>query len=92
VKAEHDLVAAAVEVGAPVVHDRTAAAKYLAEQYPDSLLAEIVRVGHDYDFTPRPPLMPTTARPGSAEKFTVLAARLLAGEDLWHPDDERPRD
>lgn len=30
---------------------------------------------------------PTTAWPGTPEKVEVLAARLLAGEDLWHPDD-----
>lgn len=30
---------------------------------------------------------PTTARPGSVAKVAVLAARALAGEMLWHPDD-----
>jgi hypothetical protein len=30
---------------------------------------------------------PTTARPGSVAKVEVLAARALAGEMLWHPDD-----
>lgn len=43
--------------------------------------------GSDAGFEPRPAVMPTTAMPGTAEKIRVLAARLLAGEELWHPDD-----
>ena len=38
-------------------------------------------------FKPRPASQPTTARPGTAEKIAVLAARLEAGEELWHADD-----
>lgn len=36
-----------------------------------------------------PPREPTDARPGTAEKVAVLASRVLAGEELWHPMDRR---
>lgn len=32
---------------------------------------------------------PTTAAPGTEGKILVLAARALAGERLWHPEDAR---
>ena len=32
---------------------------------------------------------PTDAPPGSARKIAVLAARVEAGEHLWHKDDAR---
>ena len=40
-----------------------------------------------WDFCPWPSPAPTDARPGSAEKVALLAARAKAGVDLWHPDD-----
>ena len=33
------------------------------------------------------PDAPTTARPGTADKVAVLAARAAAGVSLWHPGD-----
>ncbi len=33
------------------------------------------------------PAEPTDAPPGSMGKVEVLAARLLSGEHLWHPED-----
>ena len=38
------------------------------------------------------PSSPTDSLPGSEAKIRVLAARLEAGEDLWHPEDGRADD
>lgn len=35
----------------------------------------------------RKPCKPTTAYPGTPEKFRVLCERFAAGEELWHDDD-----
>jgi hypothetical protein len=35
----------------------------------------------------RPALQPTSARPGSPEKISVLADRAALGQELWHPND-----
>jgi len=40
-------------------------------------------------FEPQPASEPTSAKPGSAEKLEVLAARVAAGEHLWHELDDR---
>lgn len=42
---------------------------------------------HCFDFTPHGFGEPTQARPGSAEKIDVLAQRVAAGLELWHPAD-----
>lgn len=34
-----------------------------------------------------PPPEPTWSRPGTAERVEVLAARVAAGLELWHPSD-----
>jgi len=52
-----------------------------------NLFQHIFERGDDAEFEPRPAERPTTARPGTAEKIVVLAARVEAGEDLWHPND-----
>lgn len=33
------------------------------------------------------PAEPTTAKPGTPEKFAVLMERAMAEVQLWHPDD-----
>ena len=35
------------------------------------------------------PSEPTSALPGSPEKVAVLLARLVRGEQRWHPDDAK---
>lgn len=52
-----------------------------------NLFGYIVWHGDDYGFKPRPASKPTTARPGTKDKVAVLAARVVAGEELWHPAD-----
>ena len=54
-----------------------------------SIFAEIFLKGHDEDFVPTTDSMPTAARPGSLEKLLVMSERLIRGEPLFHPDDER---
>ena len=54
---------------------------------PSSLFHAIEVWGHDIDYEPLRIPAPTEARPGSEEKVKVLQERLLAGEDLYHPDD-----
>lgn len=51
---------------------------------------DAIRVlGHEMDFEPLLIPTPTGARPGSPEKVEVLRMRLINGEDLYHPSDER---
>jgi hypothetical protein len=49
----------------------------------------ILKYGHDEDFTPceHEGFEATEAPAGSKEKLDVLAARVMRGEPLWHPDD-----
>jgi hypothetical protein len=49
----------------------------------------ILKYGHDEDFAPVEDngFSPTEAPAGSKEKLDVLAARVLRGEPLWHPED-----
>lgn len=47
----------------------------------------IASVGHDEDYVPRKMPRPTNAIAGTAEKIEVLRRRVLAGEHLFHPDD-----
>jgi hypothetical protein len=49
----------------------------------------IVKYGHDEDFAPVEDdgFSATEAPAGSKEKLDVLAARVLRGEPLWHPED-----
>ena len=42
----------------------------------------------DDGFEPTRIPKPTEASPGTWSKVEVLAARLAAGEELWHPDDK----
>lgn len=44
--------------------------------------------GPDWQPAVAEPREPTPAPPGSAAKIEVLAARYVAGEPLWHPNDE----
>ena len=44
-------------------------------------------MGLDRYWRPRNQDAPTAHRPGSPEKVAVLAARLEAGQALWHEDD-----
>jgi hypothetical protein len=55
----------------------------------DSAFGHLLTRGHDIDFEPNRDPVPTEARPGSIEKLKVLEERLLRGEKLSHPDDER---
>lgn len=48
---------------------------------------EIELLGHDEDYQPQPCKVPTGHPPGSKEKVEVLCARVIAGEELWHPED-----
>ena len=49
----------------------------------------ILKYGHDEDFLPAAPrgFEATEAPAGSREKLDVLAARVMRGEPLWHPED-----
>lgn len=55
---------------------------------PRTMFDAIRVLGHEMDFEPFSIPAPTKAKPGSDEKILVLRARLAAGEDLYHPDDE----
>lgn len=55
----------------------------------DSSFGCILSKGNDSDFLPSRMPLPTGARPGSIEKIELYAARLLRGEELNHPGDER---
>ena len=50
---------------------------------------EIEMYRHDEDFIPRNEneFLPTSARPGSAEKVDILARRVQMGQPLWHRHD-----
>lgn len=54
---------------------------------PASILEALLCLGSDARFEPKPASQPTRARPGSNEKISVLAGRLMAGEGLFHEDD-----
>ena len=54
-----------------------------------NVFEEIKNKSHDEDWVALPTKMATAAKPGTAEKIAVLAARLEAGEDLHHPNNER---
>jgi len=41
-------------------------------------------------YQPRPVEKPTPTQPGTLERIEALAARVLRGEQLWHPDDAEP--
>lgn len=49
----------------------------------------ILKYGHDEDFAPSDDVEfnATDAPAGSKEKLEVLAARVQAGNSLWHPED-----
>jgi len=50
---------------------------------------EITNKGYDDDWVSLPAKVATAAKPGTAEKIEVMVARLEAGEDLHHPNDEQ---
>ena len=55
-----------------------------------SLFGELLRKSYDDDFEPsRLPAMATPYPPGSVGKVVTLAMRLVAGEELYHPNDEK---
>ena len=64
-------------------------ARALASRYPHSVFAHLWRNGDDEDFIPAPASRPTTVLPGTAAKISVMAARVLAGEECHHPHDAR---
>lgn len=53
----------------------------------DSVYGALMRVGHDEDFEPMRLPELTDAPPGSLEKLTILAQRVIRGECLKHPED-----
>lgn len=55
----------------------------------DSIFGDLLRKGHDEDFEPKRFGSPTSYAPGSVGKVEVLSERLVRGEELFHPDDER---
>jgi hypothetical protein len=38
-------------------------------------------------YEPKPAILPTSHRPGTRGKVLTMAARIAAGEELWHPAD-----
>jgi len=54
-----------------------------------NLFKSILAVGHDEDFRPPFPAVPTRAAPGSLEKIEVLRMRIERGQELFHDADER---
>ena len=55
-----------------------------------SLFGELLRKSYDDDFEPaRLPATATAYPPGSIGKVVTLAMRLVAGEELYHPNDEK---
>ncbi len=55
-----------------------------------SLFGELLRKSYDDDFEPsRLPKMATAYPPGSVGKLVTMAMRLVAGEELYHPNDEK---
>ena len=53
----------------------------------NNIFLSILKFGHDEDFEPRQPFMPTNHLPGSGEKVEVMRRRVERGEALWHKDD-----
>jgi len=53
-----------------------------------TIFQELHLRGHDLDFVPNKPCLPTGAMPGTQEKIEVLAMRLERGEELWCDNDE----
>jgi rubredoxin len=45
--------------------------------------------GFTYDHKPAMPAAPTSHKVGTWERMEVMRIRAEAGEELWHPDDER---
>lgn len=54
-----------------------------------NVFEEIKNKSHDEDWVALPTKVATAAKPGTAEKIEVMVARLEAGEELHHPNDER---
>ena len=54
-----------------------------------NVFEEIKNKSHDEDWVGLPARVATAAKPGTAEKIEVMTARLEAGEELHHPNDER---
>ena len=54
-----------------------------------NVFEEIKNKSHDEDWVGLPAKVATAAKPGTAEKIEVMVARLEAGEELHHPNDER---
>ena len=54
-----------------------------------NVFEEILNKGYDDDWISLPAKVATAAKPGTAEKIEVMVARLNAGEDLHHPNDEQ---
>jgi hypothetical protein len=54
-----------------------------------NVFEEILNKGYDDDWVSLPAKVATAAKPGTAEKIEVMVARLDAGEDLHHPNDEQ---
>ena len=54
-----------------------------------NLFETIRHFQHDLDFEPHSTPIATAAAPGSLEKIRVMCARLNAGEDLHHPNDQQ---
>jgi hypothetical protein len=54
-----------------------------------NVFEEIKNKSHDEDWVALPARVATAARPGTAEKIEVMVARLEAGEELHHPNDEK---
>ena len=54
-----------------------------------NIFEEVKNKSHDEDWVGLPAKVATAAKPGTAEKIEVMVARLEAGEELHHPNDER---
>jgi len=54
-----------------------------------NIFDQISDFGDDGDFDPTPGEEPTGAVPGSSEKVKAMAARVRAGQELWHAGDRR---
>ena len=54
-----------------------------------NIFEEVKNKSHDEDWVGLPARVATAAKPGTAEKIEVMVARLEAGEELHHANDER---
>ena len=54
-----------------------------------NIFEDVKNKSHDEDWVGLPARVATAAKPGTAEKIEVMVARLEAGEELHHPNDER---